>query len=76
MPFFGNGEAKPVFAKDDEGEERSSLLWLGQRAGSAEKKVKLVKALFYAVQVFYSFFIMWVVSLFPLQLDFCRLAGD
>lgn len=65
-----------MFAKDDEGEERSSLLWLGQRAGSAEKKVKLVKALFYAVQVFYSFFIMWVVSLFPLQLDSCRLAGD
>ncbi|MCJ1262642.1 hypothetical protein MMC22_002512 [Lobaria immixta] len=43
---------------NDEGEERSSLLWLGQRAGSAEKRVKLVKALFYAVQVFYSFFIM------------------
>lgn len=49
--------------KDDEDGEHSSLPWLGQRAGNAEKKVKIVKALFYAVQVFYSFFIMWAFSL-------------
>lgn len=54
-----------MFAEDDEDGERSSLLWLGQKAGGAEKKVKLVKALFYAVQVFYSFFIMWVVPHLP-----------
>lgn len=47
-----------MLAKDDEVGEHSSLLWLGQRAGNAEKKIKMIKALFYAVQVFYSFFIM------------------
>lgn len=58
MSLVWNGEAKPVFAKDDEVGEHSSFPWLGQKAGRAEKKVKIVKALFYAVQVFYSFFIM------------------
>ncbi|KAL8823016.1 MAG: hypothetical protein Q9191_006263 [Dirinaria sp. TL-2023a] len=36
----------------------SSLLWSGKNAQQAETKVKLVKAALYAVQVFYSFFIM------------------
>ncbi|KAI4137516.1 MAG: hypothetical protein L6R39_007237 [Caloplaca ligustica] len=45
-------------ADDDDVRERSSLLWSGKSAGEAEKKQKLVKAGLYAVQVFYSFFIM------------------
>lgn len=43
---------------DDDVRERRSLLWAGKSAGQAEKKQKLVKAALYAVQVFYSFFIM------------------
>lgn len=43
---------------DDDNHERSSLLWSGKGAGQQEKKVKVVKAAFYAAQVFYSFFIM------------------
>lgn len=43
---------------DDDNHERSSLLWSGKSAGQQEKKFKVVKAAFYAVQVFYSFFIM------------------
>lgn len=43
---------------DDDGRERSSLLWSGKDVGQHEKKVRLVKAGLYAVQVFYSFFIM------------------
>lgn len=41
-------------------DESSSLLWPGRhgRAGATEQQTKTVKALFYAVQVFYSFFIM------------------
>ncbi|KAF2634955.1 Ctr copper transporter [Massarina eburnea CBS 473.64] len=40
-------------------EESSSLLRPGRRAGSAsEQQIKIIKAVFYAVQVFYSFFIM------------------
>ena len=38
--------------------EQSSLLWAGKGAGEREKRVRFVKAAFYAVQVFYSFFIM------------------
>lgn len=39
--------------------ERSSLLWIpGTQSVSEEKKGKLVKAILYGVQVFYSFFIM------------------
>lgn len=37
---------------------RRSFMWLGQGADTREKRVRLVKAAFYAVQVFYSFFIM------------------
>lgn len=47
---------------DDAGQERSSLLWSGKDAGQREKSVRLVKAALYAVQVFYSFFIMQVPS--------------
>ncbi|KAL8989376.1 MAG: hypothetical protein Q9177_001717, partial [Variospora cf. flavescens] len=49
-----------VFLKgeDDDERERNSLLWAGKSAGEAEKKQKIIKAAFYAVQVFYSFFIM------------------
>ncbi len=38
--------------------ESSSLLWSGKNVGQAERRGKVVKAGFYAVQVFYSFFIM------------------
>ena len=38
--------------------ERSSLLPLGSSAAAQEKQVKVAKAAFYGVQVFYSFFIM------------------
>ena len=44
----------------DAGRDQGSFLWSGKGAGQREKKVRLVKAAFYAVQVFYSFFIMWV----------------
>lgn len=50
-----------LFLEDDAGDtsqERGSLLWSGKDAGRREKKVRLVKAALYAVQVFYSFFIM------------------
>lgn len=47
---------------DGAGRDRGSFLWSGKGAGRQEKKVRLVKAAFYAVQVFYSFFIMWVSS--------------
>ena len=43
---------------DDGDQERSSLLWSGKTARKTETKVKLIKAALYAVQVFYSFFIM------------------
>ncbi|KAF2234440.1 ctr copper transporter [Viridothelium virens] len=38
--------------------EASSLLYPGRTKASAERKSKVIKAAFYAVQVFYSFFIM------------------
>ncbi|KAK3072614.1 copper transpport protein [Teratosphaeriaceae sp. CCFEE 6253] len=41
--------------------ERGSLLWAGSSARAEEKKGRVVKAALYAVQVFYSFFIMWVL---------------
>jgi hypothetical protein len=40
--------------------ERSSLL--GFAGGQPEKQSRIVKAAFYGVQVFYSFFIMYVQS--------------
>jgi copper transporter 1 len=47
--------AKDVHTTD----ESSSLLHSGRNAGSnVEQQAKLVKAALYAVQVFYSFFIM------------------
>ena len=52
-------EAKPALLNQGDGDqERSSLLWSGKSARETETKVKLIKAAFYAVQVFYSFFIM------------------
>ncbi|KAI9845848.1 MAG: hypothetical protein M1837_004529 [Sclerophora amabilis] len=48
------GAAAPI----GDTEESSSLLWAGRNAKAAEKKQKLGKAALYAVQVFYSFFIM------------------
>ncbi|KAL8714874.1 MAG: hypothetical protein Q9220_001387 [cf. Caloplaca sp. 1 TL-2023] len=48
----------PSDDEDDVLRERSSLLWAGKSAGEAQKKQKIIKAAFYAVQVFYSFFIM------------------
>lgn len=44
--------------QDDDGQEASSLLWSGRNQDNAQRKVKAVKAALYAVQVFYSFFIM------------------
>lgn len=43
---------------DGEDEEGRSLLRLGQSQTGVEQKARLAKAAFYAVQVFYSFFIM------------------
>jgi copper transporter 1 len=46
-------------AAKDSPDESSSLLGPGRNAGrSAEQQAKIVKGLLYAVQVFYSFFIM------------------
>lgn len=43
----------------DGGDESSSLLYPGRYVVRAsDKQMKVVKALLYAVQVFYSFFIM------------------
>lgn len=43
----------------DDPDESSSLLSPGRNAGqNAEKQMKIVKGILYAVQVFYSFFIM------------------
>jgi len=39
-------------------DDPSSFKWLGKGAGTAEQRTKFIKAAFYAVQVFYSFFIM------------------
>lgn len=39
-------------------DESSSLLWPGRSARGVERRSKLVKAALYAIQVFYSFFIM------------------
>lgn len=43
---------------DHAGQDRGSFLWSGKGAGQQEKKIRTVKAALYAVQVFYSFFIM------------------
>ncbi|KAL8734767.1 MAG: hypothetical protein Q9181_003052 [Wetmoreana brouardii] len=50
--------ANKLPSDDDDLREPSSLLRAGKNVGEAEKKQKMVKAAFYAVQVFYSFFIM------------------
>ena len=42
----------------DDGVDSSSFLQLGGKASQAERKAKIIKASLYAVQVFYSFFIM------------------
>jgi len=39
-------------------DEPRSFRWLGKNAAQREQQTKIVKAAFYAVQVFYSFFIM------------------
>jgi solute carrier family 31 (copper transporter), member 1 len=50
---FGNGE------DGHEHDEHSSLLLVGgRRKENVEREGRIVKAAFYAVQVFYSFFIM------------------
>jgi hypothetical protein len=38
--------------------EQSSLLYPGRNVRESERNAKIVKAFLYAVQVFYSFFIM------------------
>lgn len=56
--------SRPISKVDEEREasrnnnERSSLLWTGNSVAAEEKKGKLIKAILYGVQVFYSFFIM------------------
>ncbi|KAF1814025.1 Ctr copper transporter [Eremomyces bilateralis CBS 781.70] len=45
-------------SEGDPDNEPRSFPWLGRSVVQEEKKAKLVKGLFYAVQVFYSFFIM------------------
>lgn len=46
-------------SRKDGPDESSSLLYSGRHAGRvSEQQAKLVKAVLYAVQVFYSFFIM------------------
>lgn len=40
--------------------ERSSLLWTGSAADAQAQQGRTIKAAFYGVQVFYSFFIMYV----------------
>ena len=43
---------------DDNYPAARSPLWVGRIVGTAEQQTKMVKAALYAVQVFYSFFIM------------------
>lgn len=46
-------------AQQDDLNESSSLLGPGRNVGrNSEQQMKIVKGIFYAVQVFYSFFIM------------------
>lgn len=47
-----------LIARQDQHSERSSLLPVGSSIAAQEKQTKIVKAAFYGVQVFYSFFIM------------------
>ena len=55
-------KAKPCEVDDNDDavdiRGRSSFLWSGKGSGQHEQRVKVTKAGFYAVQVFYSFFIM------------------
>ncbi|KAL8796729.1 MAG: hypothetical protein Q9195_001119 [Heterodermia aff. obscurata] len=55
-PAMSHGLSLP--SQGDGDQERSSLLWSGKSARETETKVKFIKAALYAVQVFYSFFIM------------------
>ena len=56
---MGGLEAKPEKVDgENDTPGRGSFLWSGKGAEAREKKERLVKAAFYAVQVFYSFFIM------------------
>lgn len=41
-------------------ENERSPLWSGNAAATEEQKGRIVKAALYGIQVFYSFFIMWV----------------
>ena len=47
--------------------EQSSLLWPGKDVSASEKEIKIKKAAFYAVQIFYSFFIMYAIRTFSGQ---------
>lgn len=38
--------------------ERSSFLWSGSAASAQEQRNRIIKAILYGIQVFYSFFIM------------------
>jgi hypothetical protein len=54
--FFS--EAAPSESEGARQDESSSLLWVGTPRQRASRKSEVVKATLYAVQVFYSFFIM------------------
>lgn len=59
LPFVGTTAESSAREDVLPANESSSLLHSGRNAGSnAEQQAKLVKAALYAVQVFYSFFIM------------------
>jgi hypothetical protein len=52
-------QLSPASTHEDDPHESSSLLSPGRNGGkNTEQQVKIVKGLLYAVQVFYSFFIM------------------
>ena len=51
-------EESGLRSRQDDVPESRSLLWSGRSIGEADRRAKIVKAAFYAVQVFYSFFIM------------------
>ena len=56
-----NTGAKLCFLRQDgydEAEGHGLLLRAGYGLAKAERRAKVIKAVFYAVQVFYSFFIM------------------
>lgn len=44
--------------QDEDDTERTPFLWTGRQQVEVSKRAHVIKAIFYGVQVFYSFFIM------------------